>query len=35
MIQKKFGNVMRDILGSCHSLLRHSRAMFTRDVALP
>ena len=27
MIQKKFGTGMRDILGSCHSLLRHSRAM--------
>ena len=35
MIEKKFGNGMRDILGSCHSLLRQSRAMFTRDVALP
>ena len=35
MIQKKFGNIMDDILGSCHSLLRHSQAMFMRDVALP
>ena len=35
LTQKKFGDGMHDILSRRHSLLRHSRAMFTRDVALP
>ena len=31
MIQKKFGNGMRDVLNRCHSLLRHSRgAVYAR-----
>ena len=32
---KEFGNGIRDILSRRHSLLCHSRAMFTQDVALP
>ena len=35
VMQKKCDNGVRDISSRRHSLLRHSRAMITRDVALP
>ena len=34
-MQQKCGNGVGNILSLRHSLLRHSRAMITRDVALP
>ena len=34
-MQQKCGNGVGNILSRRHSLLRHSRAMITRDVALP
>ena len=35
VMKNKRDNDGRNILSRCHSLLRHSRAMFMRDVALP
>ena len=35
VIQQNCGNGVRDISSRRHSLLRHTMAMFTRDVELP